>query len=161
MLSLSSVCIGIPLGLCIGAVNALIIRQPIQAFTGWLTDDIGSTLVAVLVSGIIAGAIQGAFLRPYTRPVVIWLVASGIGWSMAYGLMWYFYATTTPSTILPTGGEVSLGLGMGLLAGTAQWVVLQRRLHNAYCWILSTMLVWGILWAGMTYFFYAIMGPGL
>lgn len=161
MLSLSSLCIGIPLGLCIGAVNALLIRWPIQAFTGFLTDDVLSTFVAVFVSGIIAGAIQGSFLRPYTRPVGIWLVASGIGWSIAYGLMWYFYATTTTSTILLTVGEVSLGLGMGLLAGIAQWVILQRRLKNAYWWIVSTVLVWGMLWAGMAYFFYAIMGPAL
>jgi len=126
-LSLSSLCIGIPLGLCIGAVNALIIQRLLHTFFGFLPGDILSSFVAVFVSGIIAGAIQGAFLRPFTRPVVIWLVASGMGWSVAYGLMRYFYATTATATILPTIAEVSLGLGMGLLVGIAQCVLVDCK----------------------------------
>jgi hypothetical protein len=160
-LSLSSLCIGIPLGLCIGAVNTLIIQRLLHTFIGFLSGDVLSSFVTVFVSGIIAGAIQGAFLRPSTRPVAIWLVASGMGWSVAYGLMRYFYATIATATILPPIAEVSLGLGMGLLVGIAQWVALQRHLSNASWWIVSTVLGWGMLWAGTTYFFYALMGPAL
>jgi hypothetical protein len=138
-LSLFSQWIGIPLGLSIGAVNALLLQRPVRVFIGFPLDDVLSRFIVVFVSGIIAGAVQGAFLRPYTRPVMIWLIANGIGWTLAYGLMRYFY-TTARSTILPTVDEVSLGLGMGLIVGVAQWIVLRHRLNAAYWWIISTVL---------------------
>jgi hypothetical protein len=159
--SLSSLCLGIPLGVAIGGVNALLIRHPVDAFIGFLLDTSLSPFIAVFVSGIIAGALQGAFLRSYTRPVIIWLGASGIGWLLAYSLMRYFYTTTDTSTILPTVSEIFLGVGMGVLAGTAQWLVLQVRWRTAYWWIVSTVFWWAIVWAGTTYFFYAIGGPAL
>jgi hypothetical protein len=136
-------------------------QRSIAAFIDFLLAPGLSPFIVVFVSGIIAGALQGAFLRSYTRPVSIWLTASGIGWTLAYSLMQYFYATTVTSSILPTTGEVLLGFGMGFLAGTAQYLVLQIRWRTAYWWIISTALCWGIAWAGMTYFFYAISGPAL
>jgi hypothetical protein len=154
--SFSSLYLGIPLGVAIGGVNALLIRHPVDALSGLLLDIRLSPFIAVFVSGVIAGALQGAFLRFYTRPVIIWLAASGIGWLLAYSLMRYFYTTTNTSTIVPTASETFLGVGMGLLAGTTQWLVLQVRWRTAYWWIVSTVLWWAVVWAGMTYFFYAI-----
>jgi hypothetical protein len=160
-LSLSSLCLGIPLGLAIGGVNALLIQRPMHAFIGFFLDPGLSPFIVVFVSGTIAGALQGAFLRAYMRPVIIWLAASGIGWILAYGLMRYFYTTTNTYSILPTAGELSLGFGMGVLAGITQWLILQARWRTAYWWIVSTVLCWGIVWAGMTFFFNAISGPAL
>jgi len=70
---LSSLCFGIPLGLAIGGVNALLIQRPVAACIGVFLAPGLSPFIVVLVSGIIAGALQGAFLRSYTRPVIIWL----------------------------------------------------------------------------------------
>jgi hypothetical protein len=159
--ALSSLCFGIPLGLAIGGVNALLIQRPVAACIGVFLAPGLSPFIVVLVSGIIAGALQGAFLRSYTRPVIIWLAASGIGWILAYGLMRYFYATTDAYSLLPTAGELSLGFGMGLLAGIPQWLILQAQWRTADWWLVSTVLCWGTFWAGMTLFFYAIMGPAL
>lgn len=159
--SLQMLIISITIGLCIGTVNAFIIQRLLHMMMGLFLDETFSTFIAVLFSGVIAGAIQGVFLRPYARPVVIWLIASGLGWMAAYGLIRYFYSVNDTNTILPTFGELVLGSGLGFLVGTAQWLVLQQRWANAYLWIVSTVIVWGFAWAGMTAFFYAIMGPAL
>jgi hypothetical protein len=159
--SLQNLIISVPLGLCIGAVNVFIIRRLLENLAGMLLSEVFNTFVAVLLSGVIAGAIQGSFLRPHTRPIVAWLIVTGFGWMAAYGLMRYFYSVNNTYTILPTFGELSLGLGMGFLVGITQWLVLQQRWKNAYLWIVSTVIVWSITWAGMTYFLYAIMGPAL
>jgi hypothetical protein len=92
-LPLSSLYLGIPLGLAIGGVSALLMQHPIDALIGFFVDPVLSPFVVVFVSGIIAGALQGAFLRSYTPPVIIWLIASGVGWILAYSLMRYFYTT--------------------------------------------------------------------
>ena len=159
--SLSGLCLGVPLGLAIGSINAILLRRPAVAFIGLFLNPGLSPFIVVFVCGIIAGALQGAFLRSYTRPVISWLAASGIGWVLAYSLMRYFYTTTDTSTILPATPEVVLGFGMGFLAGAAQWLVLQMRWRGAYWWIVGTVLCWGIVWAMTIYFSYAIMGPAL
>lgn len=157
----SSLWLGIPLGLAVGGVNALLIQHLVDSFILLFLDPVLTPFLVVFVSGIIAGAFQGAFLCSYTRPVILWLTASGIGWILAYSLMRYFYAIMNTATILPTAGEVVLGFGMGVLAGTAQWSVLQMHWRTAYWWVISTILWWGLVWAATTYFFYAIMGPAL
>jgi hypothetical protein len=157
----SSLWLGIPLGLAVGGVNALLIQDLLDGFIHFFLDPVLTPFLVVFVSGIIAGAFQGAFLRSYTRPVILWLTASGIGWLLAYSSMQYFYAITNTTTIFPTAGEVLLGFAMGALAGTAQWSVLQMSWRTAYWWVTSTILWWGIVWAAMTYFFYAISGPAL
>ena len=159
--SLSSLCLSIPLGLAIGGVNALLLQRPAAALIEFFLDPGLSPFIVVFVSGIIAGALQGAFLPSYTRPIIIWLAASGVGWILAYSLMRYFYTITVTSAIVPIPGEVLLGLGMGFLAGAAQWLVLQMWWRTAYWWIVSTVFCWGIIWAGAIYFFYAISGPAL
>jgi hypothetical protein len=85
--SLSSLSLGIPLGLAIGGVNALLMQRSVAAPIDFLLAPGLSPFIVVFVSGIIAGVLQGAFLRSYTRPVSIWLTASGIGWTLAYSLM--------------------------------------------------------------------------
>ena len=156
----SSLLYGIPLGLIIGGVSAIVLQSLASA-------SIGSSLMLgfvpflfVFLSGTIAGTFQNIFLRSYAYLMSMWIVVSGVGWLLAYCLQRYISKMSVSAFALSMS-EVFLGFVMGFIVGSTQWLVLRTRWRAAYWWITLTVLFWGIAWAAMTLFFYSISGPAL
>lgn len=66
-----------------------------------------------------------------------WVLANGIGWSVAYSL-----ASTTGFRYI---GHLGVYMGAGLFIGFLQWLVLKRHLHMEATWILVSAFTYGAL----------------
>src|SRR6186713_325433 len=65
-----------------------------------------------------------------------WIVANGIGWSVAYSLVF--------TTGFRYAGHFGVCIGAGLFIGFLQWFVLKRHLRMEATWIWVSALVYGM-----------------
>lgn len=129
--------LGCLIGTWIGCLNLVFL---IIVFLGVLEDDQFSFIALWGLCGGIAGAVQGGFLRRATRPALLWLLLSGTGWCIVGFID--SQGTISKST---TGNLIAVSLLYGGLAALPQWLLLQRSLPFAACWLPLSASTWSIL----------------
>jgi hypothetical protein len=131
--------LGSLLGSCIGVLNAILLVGIFD--TGYLSNRPLYEPVLLGLCGIIAGAIQGGFLRRTTQPALLWLLLSGLGWSLV-GLV------DSQDTIAwsRTGNYTADGLLFGALVALPQCLrLLPQSLRFAALWFLLSVSIWSFL----------------
>jgi len=84
-----------------------------------------ATVVFGAVFGAITGTAQWLFLRKLVYRSGWWVLASAVGWSIAWMGSWPWAVS-------------------GAIIGTAQWLVLQKRVRQFGWWVLATSVRWSI-----------------
>lgn len=100
---------------------------------GWALGSLLLPGLTQVTAGIVVGMLQwlvllGRIPRPWR-----WAVATTVGWTVGYILT--FFA-------VPPELEILNGVGIGLVAGFAQWIVLRRELQWSGWWIVFSMIGW-------------------
>jgi hypothetical protein len=127
--------LGCLLGTEIGLLNLLVLDLVLR------TGNRRFYLIALFgLCGIIAGAIQGGFLRRVTRPALLWLVLSGMGWSIAG-----FVGTQVTVSWSEPGSVMLLGGLLGALAALPQCLLLRRSLPFVAIWLVLSASAWSIM----------------
>jgi hypothetical protein len=135
---------GCLIGAFIGMLNVALLGNPYRA-----PFQISRPLYHIIVfgfGGVIAGAIQGGFLRPVTRPPSVWLLLSGLSWSLI-GLL------IDQIPFWMSSNDILLGLLYGGIVGVPQWLLLQRSLRFAAFWLLLSPASWIMLFVLLELFF--------
>jgi len=107
-----------------------------------ITEDYLSLYVFVPVVGLVTGLVQYGLLRRYLPRMGWWVSATTGGWLLGALLI------AIPVWLNRTGGSPNLDLAlilMGLGIGTAQWLLVRRRLPRAGWWIGANVVGWGLL----------------
>ncbi|NJC96039.1 MAG: hypothetical protein FIB03_06845 [Anaerolineae bacterium] len=108
-----------------------------------ITEDYLLMYVFVPFIGLSTGALQYVLLRKVLPRMGWWVPATVGGWLLGVFLLalpgWLGWTGTPPDNL------DLVFLVMGLAIGTAQWVLLQRRLARAGWWIAANILGWGLL----------------
>lgn len=104
----------------------------------YFTEDYLFTYTFIPMVGLLTGVLQYALLRRYQPRMGWWVLATTGGWLL--GMLLF----------LITVGNGSLNLGlmflvMGLAIGSAQWLLLRRRLSQTGWWIAANVVGWGLL----------------
>lgn len=125
-----------------------------------------AVLVGTLVEGTVVGTAQWLVLRhPFPNMKWrAWVVATAVGafvaWTlgmlpntlMSAGFNTGSSAPTEPSDAVVYGLAALMGLVVGTILGTPQWLVLRRHVRRAAVWIGANALAWA---PGMVLAFYA------
>jgi len=111
-----------------------------------ITEDYLSMYIFFPMVGLLTGFLQYLLLRRYLQRMSWWIVATTLGWSLAFLgarlLSQVWYATfQIESSWLVVGIAVFVGGAIGL----AQWSVLHRRVERAVWWIPANILGWGLV----------------
>jgi hypothetical protein len=93
-----------------------------------------------VVAGMAAGILEMRLLRPCLARPWIWAVATTFGFAIG-GLV------ASVPTAEPSNQVINWGVA-GVLAGTAQWIVLRRHLHAAGLWVPTAAFAWALAGAG-------------
>jgi hypothetical protein len=125
------------IGTWIGCLNLVFLMI---VFPGVLEESRFAVIALWGICGSIAGAIQGGFLRRATRPVLLWLLLSGTGWCIVG-----FVDSQSMIAKSTTGNVLAVSLLYGGLAALPQWLLLQRSLPFAACWLPLSASIWGSL----------------
>ena len=129
--------LGCLIGTLTGFLNTLLL---VIVFLDRLLDGRFYGIALFPLGGIIAGAIQGGFLPRTTRRALLWLLLSGIGWSIVG-----FVDTQGAFPKATTDNVIAVSLLYGGLAALPQWLLLQRSLPFAAFWLPVSASAWGIL----------------
>ena len=122
----------------------------------------GGPLLGGLVEGTALGIAQGLVLRRRVRdfPVVAWwgitAALAAIGWGSASAFQGGGGGGGEPPVALIVLGGAGLGVAMGALLGTGQWLVLRQRFARAWTWVPASAVGWG---AGMIPAFWVASAP--
>jgi hypothetical protein len=106
-----------------------------------ITEDYLALYFLVPVVGLLTGAVQYGLLRRSLPQIGWWVLATLVGWlsgvlliAISIGLHWM------------DSFQVNLAFPLlGLAIGSAQWLVLRRRLPRAGWWIPANLLGWMLL----------------
>ncbi len=106
-------------------------------------------LVAVLFEGLTwsllglgVGVAQWTLLRRWFRPLSLWIPATAIAVGVAFPLL-----STVGGQLLGLKGAIYLliiELGLGLLVGAAQFLILRKQDNGAAWWFVATTLAWPV-----------------
>ena len=109
---------------------------------GWVDNTIGSFGLAVLapIFGTVVGSFQWWVLRKRLPQARWWVLAtalaSAIGFLIAMAVSNAVSVFVSDAVIIDT---VSYSL-MGLVIGSAQWLVLRKQIYQSHWWILASVL---------------------
>ena len=122
-----------------------------------ITEDAIFLYILLPVIGLLLGIGQYWLIRRYLPRMAWWISATIIGWLMP------FVIGFIGSRIFAPGNDtVSIMVGM-LIFGAAislpQWLVLRKKVRNAFLWILAYGFSWFLV--GMTGYFINEPLPGL
>jgi hypothetical protein len=103
-----------------------------------------STLAGGMVGGSVVALVAGLYLRRYlARHLLGWWIISNIaGMASGLGLTYHLNLLLPDDNTLAFAATAALG---GSVLGAAQWVLLRRRLPQAYWWIAAVSGAWAIL----------------
>ena len=113
------VLLGAVIGLIIGAMQWMVVRRSYPQALWWVGVGIPSYLVALAAHGLLIFAVGNSLVRSLT-------VGAG-------GLM-----NSLPLYLLP--------FGLGLIAAVIAWLLLRRRLDNAFIWVSIVMVGFWAWW---------------
>ena len=108
-----------------------------------ITEDYLAMYAFVPMVSLLTGAVQYELLRQYLSRMGWWVPATVAGWLLGIllvGLPGWLGRTNTP-----INDQDLIFLVMGLAIGTAQWLLLRRRLARAGWWIAANALGWLLL----------------
>ncbi len=143
------------IGLSIAAAVAVGVVRAIETTVG------AATMAAVIIAagtleGIIVGIAQWAVLRRYLRNMKwqVWTAVTAIGAFVSWTLgmlpstLMNDEADTTPmaeiSDVVKYGLAAIMGLVLGLVLGTPQWLALRRHVQRAGWWVLANAAAWAV-----------------
>ena len=105
-----------------------------------ITEDAIFLYILFPVIGLLVGFCQFWLLRRYMARISWWIAATVIGWLMP------FVVGFVGSRIFSPGNDtVSIMVGMLILGASVslpQWLVLRKRVKNAFLWILAYGFSW-------------------
>lgn len=100
---------------------------------GWALGGLLLPGLALPTAGVFAGMFQAFILKERLPRPMRWVQASLVGWVLGYLLV---------VLLIPPEIKAINGVVFGLVAGTAQWLVLRRELHWAGWWIPFSVMGW-------------------
>ena len=102
---------------------------------------VSTFLVDGLIIGTFIGIAQGLVVRRRIAPMRWWVLASiaGFGVGLAAGEALALNLSAQVAGVLT-------GVIIGTALGIAQWLVLRRRLTQAWWWVLANIAAWGVGW---------------
>jgi hypothetical protein len=111
-----------------------------------ITEDFLLPYIVWPTLALANGLWQYALLRRYLPGIGWWIGATALGWLLAlFGAQSLYRATV--ATALDVNsilfGLVKILLTGGVI-GSAQWLVLRRRVPHAAWWILANVIGWGV-----------------
>ena len=105
-----------------------------------ITEDAIFLYILLPVIGLLLGIGQYWLLRSYLPRISWWIAATVLGW-----LMPFVIGFVGSKIFAPGNDTVSIMVGMlifGASISLPQWLVLRRRVKNAYLWILAYGFSW-------------------
>jgi hypothetical protein len=100
---------------------------------GWVVGRFLFPNLAFIIVGIALGILQGFVLQKYLIKIWSWVIATSLGWVLG-------------ALIILFGGfdgmDIIAGLVIGVTTGTAQWVVLRRKLLWSGWWVVISIVAW-------------------
>ncbi len=95
-----------------------------------------------LVIGSAMGIAQGLVLRRRIAPILLWVVASIIGFAIGK-----FVADAVGPALPEVAATVVSGAIIGLSAGIAQSLVFLNRFSRAWWWVAANVVAWAVGWS--------------
>ena len=108
-----------------------------------ITEDYLGPYVLVPIVSLLTGSLQYGLLRQSLPRMGWWVLATVAGWYL--GVLLIALPGWLGLTDPPLNNLDLILLLMGVSIGTAQWVLLRRRLPRAGWWIAANVLGWGLL----------------
>ncbi len=105
-----------------------------------VTEDYLFLYIFVPTLCLLTGLLQYILLRLYLPRIGWWILATGLGWLLAFAVLRWGLGATYDST-LGTGLTFPV---VGGSIGLGQWFLLRRRLSHAAWWIVASVLGWGL-----------------
>jgi len=115
--------------------------------------SLGGIIWSIFLLGVGTGGTQWIILRRYLQKNGWWILATTCGW--AFSLMIAARAsvllefkledwTAEENWTLLVLGILTLGIVLGIIIGTSQWLVLQKQFEKSLLWILFSVFGWFI-----------------
>ncbi len=95
-----------------------------------------------LVIGSAMGIAQGLVLRRRIAPILLWVVASIIGFAIGK-----FVADAVGPALPEVAATVVSGAIIGLSAGIAQSLVFLNRFSRVWWWVAANVVAWAVGWS--------------
>jgi hypothetical protein len=109
-------------------------------------DNLTAALIGGLITGTILGAAQSWAMGRSGPPALPWIVATGVGFMVGFGVGSAVVDYDTSLAALTVQGAIS-----GLAVGIAQALVLRRRLGwLVFVWPAALPVVWALGWVVTT-----------
>jgi len=100
---------------------------------GWVVGRFLFPNLAFIIVGIALGILQGLVLQKYLLKIWSWEIETSLGWALG-------------ALIILFGGldgmDIIAGLVIGVTTGTAQWMVLRRKLLWSGWWVVMSIVAW-------------------
>jgi hypothetical protein len=114
---------------------ALLFYWMVATTFGWVLAWLLLPTIALVVAGVGAGVIQCFALYRRVPRAWQWILATAAGWMAGLALA---------IPLVPAGMGILTGALVGTTTGTAQWLLLRRRVHWAGWWIGVSVLAWAM-----------------
>ena len=110
---------------------ALLFYWMMATTSGWLFGWLLWPPISLVTAGALAGATQSVVLLHRIPRAWRWILATAAGWLGGMALV-----------LIAAGTGLFAGLLIGIITGTAQWLLLRREVHWAGWWIVISALAW-------------------
>jgi hypothetical protein len=140
----------------VGLVAGMIVFIVVGSFLGEAGDNSPSAIFGIVL-GVIFGTTfslaHWLFLRRYLAGLIPWIIATIIAFALAAAIVFGLLDGDAPDAAIPLKISHAMVVGSGL--GLAQWLVLRKKVEQAYRWIVFSIVGWvvgeitGILIAGI------------
>ena len=111
----------------------LLFMWMVSTTMGWFLGQALFPGVAMAITGFGIGILQWFNLQSRLPKAWRWIVASGLGWALAW---------TFSYLALPVELEILAGSVFGTAVGIAQWLILRREVHWSGWWIVASIVGW-------------------
>jgi uncharacterized integral membrane protein len=101
------------------------------------------------VFGTMVGTAQWMVLRKRIHRSGWWVLASAVGWAVGQAVSRVVALFVVDTAGLDVGWAVVGGAMVGAVLGTAQWMVLRKRVHRAGWWVLASAVAVRVAYVGM------------
>jgi hypothetical protein len=152
---------GWAVGWMVGGLLGEAVGRPIGEAMDLIVAEIVGGAATWATLGLVLGVAQWLVLRRFIQDAGWWVLASVAGCAVVGSVKWgqgllmeaVFFETMgwiEEMEWWTVGPLIGIGLGMffdglaGLVVGSAQWLVLQRRVQKAGRWVLINVVAWAI-----------------
>ena len=101
-------------------------------------EDILFAIAPAITFGLIITAPQGVFLGFRKIRLCLWLLSSILAWLVFLAI--YTYPPTAIESLSLWAGVSLAAIGLGLLIGLAQWLIMRKENNRSGWWILANVL---------------------